>query len=283
MKSTCVLFLPLLAISITAAAQDHLLLSEICVRNNPQEFIEVYNPMSYSVSLENYYLTDLYGDEANHGEFYPYIVFGSILSQDVSDFLVRFPAGSQIQPGQALIVALRGNDFQTSYGYLPDFEIVSTGAVQQMAVPLNGFVGSSAGLSNGGETVTLFYWDSASDLVQDVDYASWSDDLVRRLDKSGISIDGPDPDTNETVYFNDTAVEYQDRISGGPHPAGESFTRVDFSEGSEIFTGGNGITGHDETSENMSLTWGFAESSPGDVVTALQRSTWGELKTIDLN
>jgi len=111
-----------------------------------------------------------------------------VQNQKIFDFLAQFPAGTTIEPGEALIIALNGTDFLATYSFEPDFEIIETGIVIPMQIPANGFIGSSAELANGGGTVTVFYWNSYSDLVQNIDYASWSDDFVRRLDKTGICI-----------------------------------------------------------------------------------------------
>ncbi|MCD4702055.1 MAG: lamin tail domain-containing protein, partial [Candidatus Aegiribacteria sp.] len=254
MKFVFIVLLLIISISI---GQDHILLSEICVRNSPAEFIEIYNPTGAGVLIEDYYLTDLYGRSVSTDEFYPIIVNSPVQNQQIFDFLVQFPAGTVIEPGEALIIALNGTDFLATYSFEPDFEIIETGIGIPMRIPLNGFVGSSAELANGGGTVTVLYWDSYSDLVQDIDYASWSDDYVRRLDKTDICVDGPDTDDIESTYYNDTDPLIQDRISGGPHPNGQSFTRIDFTEGTETLSGGNGLYGHDETSENMSQTWAF--------------------------
>ena len=37
---------------------DHLLLSEIAVRPDSDEFIEIINPTGFTVNLDNYYLSD---------------------------------------------------------------------------------------------------------------------------------------------------------------------------------------------------------------------------------
>ena len=44
---------------------------------------------------------------------------------------------------------------------------------------------------------------------------------------------------------------------------GAAFLRVDGSEGAETATGGNGVTGHDETSEDASNTWAGGIHDPG--------------------
>ena len=102
--------------------QNHVLLSEICVRNSPAEFIEIYNPTGSGVLIEDYFLTDLYGRSVSADEFYPIIVNSPVQNQKIFDFLVQFPAGTIIEPGEALIIALNGTDFLATYSFEPDDE-----------------------------------------------------------------------------------------------------------------------------------------------------------------
>jgi hypothetical protein len=57
------------------------------------------------------------------------------------------------------------------------------------------------------------------------------------------------------VYLADTAPQGQDLADNGVHAFGRTVTRADFTEGTETTSGGNGVFGHDETSENLSVTW----------------------------
>ena len=56
----------------------------------------------------------------------------------------------------------------------------------------------------------------------------------------------------------------QDLISATAHAIGNSWQRDDLTEGTETSIGGNGATGHDETSENLSATWLEAVPTPGE-------------------
>jgi hypothetical protein len=272
---------PLVLLAVTAGfGQSVLLLSEICVRPSAAEFIEIYNFGSTTVPLDDYYLTDLYGDVTKVDEFYPYIVCGAISSQLNTDFLVSFPPGATVAPGEAVTVAMDGDGFLGAYGSAPDYDLIGSGTGTSMEIPANGFVGSNAGLTNGAETVTLFYWDGISDLVLDSDYAQWGTDQTRRVFKNGISLDGPDAGSTPSGYLDETPPDQQDSISPDAHPDGESYQRIDFNEGSEILSGGNGIDGHDETSENLSVTWTTANVGPGSAQTPLSRSTWAEIKAV---
>ncbi len=126
--------------------------------------------------------------------------------------------------------------------------------------------------SNAREVVVLFFWDGASDLVQDVDIVQWSDSgpvfNTVSPNKTGVSVDGPDAGAIASTYLPDTAPQGQELASLGAHGVGNTVTRVNYQEGDETLVGGNGLLGHDETSENLSVTWrtNTAPSigSPGD-------------------
>ena len=154
MKLVYVLCILVSAIAFSDA--DHLLLTELCDTPSDSEFVEIYNPTTSSISLSYVHLTDLYGDSSCVEDFYPQIALGSISYQSSYDFLVKFPFGDEIAPGQVIVIAMSGS----------------------------------------------------------------------------------------------------------------------------AFSGGNGITGHDETSENLSDTWFQATSTPGMAYTSLERDTWGSIKAI---
>jgi len=132
-----------------------------------------------------------------------------------------------------------------------------------MLEAVSGSINNQGGLTNSGEMAVLYYWDGQSDLVQDIDYAVWGD-KVEAVDKSGISIDGPDPDAVISSYLNDTPIAQQISISSAdPHSAGESIQRLSFIENSESQSSGNGITGHDETSEDLATSFQVGNPNPG--------------------
>lgn len=271
-----VFVLCLLVSSLVFSQADHLLLTEICDTPTDGEFVEIYNPTGSTVSLSFVHITDLYGDSSCVDDFYPQIALGPIPSPSSYDFLVKFPYGDEIIAGQVIVIAMSGAAFETEYGIQADYDIWGTGGgATPMAVPSNGFAGSSAGLTNSGETVTLFSYDDVSDsedLCYDIDYAVWGDDPGEFVDKTGITI-------NSSTYLNDTPEGSQDAIYYTGHAYGNTFQRIDIWEGTETPTGGNGITGNDETSENLSATWFEATPTPGTVYTALERETWGSIKS----
>jgi len=266
----------LLVASLAVAAADHLLLTEVCVTPSNAEFMEVYNPTSSAISLDNVHLTDLYGDNTSVEDFYPGLDLGPV-TEVSTDFICMFPSGYSIAAGEYIIVALNGNAFYNEFGFSADFDVrgLGGGAIP-MAFHENGYSGPSAGLTNSDEVVVLFYYDDngdSDDLCYDLDYAMWGNENDRRVDKTGIAIGILD-------YLADTAPASQDAIASTGHGSDYSFQRVDMAEGTESLSGGNGFTGHDETSENLSVTWVTAIATPGGGYTALDRESWGQIKTL---
>ncbi|NTV83447.1 MAG: lamin tail domain-containing protein [Bacteroidales bacterium] len=220
----------LLGLFTFVSAQNHPLISEIQVSPESQEFIEIFNPNPFSLSLDNYYLTD-------YNTYYQLV--NSVFSTASGDFLVKFPAGTTIDSAGVLVMVVDGSVFSGT----ADFELKSNSALPDMT-PL--YLGSSVSLSNQ-EMVMMFFWDGQSDLVSDIDYAGWGS-TSSLTDKSGISIDGPDPDTTPSIYLNDTPVTFQQYFPTAPI-TGQSMARISVSENGETVWNGNGIQGHDETSE----------------------------------
>ena len=239
-------------------AQGHILVTEFVVTPTAGEFIEIYNPTSDSVDLSHHYVTDAVSNNDNN---YVTIVEGDFGVSSSSDFMVKFPDGVKIGPGQHITVAFSGTGFMTEYGVASDFEIErdDAGVTDMDSIS----VGGSAGLSNAGEVIILFYWDGFSDLVKDVDIVVWGDQN-EAVDKTGLSIDGIDADTDASTYADDTPkaeqfiVDAENDGDENPHDSGMSAQRVlDVEDLENWGPGGNGLTGHDETSENTSWKGGI--------------------------
>ena len=240
-----ILFLFLCGVRSPLIAQDHLLLSEITLQLTAAEFIEIHNPTTSAISLSNYYLAD--------NQKYPYVPSGVPLDPDIGDFIVQFPPGASINSGQTIVVALNGAGFESFYAQKADFEINDEDAATPNMVNI---IVNNPSLTNAGEGIALFYWDGVDDVVQDVDLmnAGSPNAVSEIVDKSDIGGYLPDAHTMPLQ-------------ASGPPPAGLSTKRI-LPEGvNEIHSGGNGITGDDETSEDISITWDddYTIPTPGNI------------------
>ncbi len=211
----------------------HLLISELVVTPTAGEFVELYNPTANAIALDDIYLAD-------YPTYYE-VTQGTAPAQN-SDFVVHFPAGSSIPAGGFVVVSMRtATEFNTTFGVYPDFDM---SAADANAPAMVGTIGSNAGLSNNSEMVVVFSWDGSADLVQDLDYVVWG--ATAGVDKTGITV-------GTGTYLADTATSSQ--VAATSPSGGSSLERCDTSEGAETDTGGNGLTGNDETSEDLSATF----------------------------
>ncbi len=219
-------------------AQDHVVISEIVLQPSNAEYIKLYNPTDNAVDLSNYYLTD--GTDPSNQKYYHNLPTGTnFWSGSGSDFIVRFPPGYSIEAQSEIIIAATTTAaYESYYSALPDLSVKDD--------LLNAIDGQNtkgigtAYLDNAAETLVLFYWDGSSATVKDVDYVLWGS-LICAVDKSGVA-----------GYQNDTPVEQQTFTP--THQDGQKLQRIS-DEGSEPSSGGNGITGHNETGENLDGTW----------------------------
>jgi hypothetical protein len=276
-----------LCVAAPAFGQNgHLLVTEFVVTPTNGEFIEIFNPTSATVDLSQYYLTD---DIAPNKIDYVKVVNGAgALSLSIADFLVKFPDGANIAPGETQTIAFMDTAFARTYSKSANYEVTSSNDAVPNMVEISIKPGTGF-LTNGSETIVLFAWDGASDLVQDVDYLVWGNKGTA-VDKSGLAIDGPDADSDVSTYQNDTAVANQSVVNTDndadpdPHDFGDSAQRVTLEVG-ETLTGGNGITGHDETSENLSIAGGswalHAAPTPGSVPDALKQQPTNFVATLN--
>lgn len=261
--------LVLLAGSAWCATADHLLISQFVVKTRTpyttfgSPFIAITNPTGTAIDLSDVYLTDATQVPATG---YPNITFSDPANVNPGggvggDFHARFPDGYLLPAGATLAVALNGSQqYFTAYGRQPDFELFEEAAlpdaVPELRAAFPGAIG--AGLGGGGtnvpalsdisECIVLYAWDGVSDLVQDIDYVIWGTSTSIRTDKTGLSV-------GAGTYLNDTPVAAQIPVASLGPAFGHAFRRVSNDEGTETAAGGNGLTGHDETSENLATTW----------------------------
>ncbi len=244
----------------TAMGQDHLLLSEAVATPTTDEFIEIGNPTDQVIALDDYYLSDDMDYALLPGQF------GDGPAPDVdatNDFIARFPAGATIAPGQIVVIAFNGATFTTTFGFTADYELLAMDAATPDMLPAyDGSIGTAAGLTNSGESATLFFWDGASDLVSDVDMVIIGTPTEANSigNKTGLMVDGPDAGPAPSTYADDAFTMPQQTSDPG---FGVSTKRIAYEDGFEVQNGnGNGITGHDETSEDILSTWDSVYTAP---------------------
>ena len=249
---------------------DHLVISEVAPRgagtgasSDSSEYFEIYNPTAAPVSLDDYYISD----DRNYFR----IVNGPYAIPAVVDFNLRFPPGSMIEPGEVVLIVKSELGFLSSFGGIGGISGFCSTKIFAMDnrvhpptvfTPMIDAAGSSLGTSGvgggdiagptgcltnpsatNGEWIVLYRWNGVSDLVCDVDYASFGDGTISnnpKLDKTGVSIDGPDPGTDVSAYSSDTPATLQSNLGEFSLLAKpNTYQRVDGEVG-EILSGGNG-------------------------------------------
>ena len=238
------------ALSVLLAESNHIIFSKIVIAPDNAEKIAIYNPTDDPINLSNYYLSD--AEYSIQGKNYYNLPEGeNYWSGFSSDFFVRFP-NLEINPGETLEIGLHDQiSFNNYYSYSPDLTLQS----DMLSVPDGeDTIGSGSDLlGDSYEVLILFYWDNSSALIQDVDYFYWGDNL-------GLSYYGIDK-TGYSTYYDDTPFEIQAQNILEAHNEGEVFIRKSTNENGESnpidIEGfiGNGITGHDETSEVFIDSW----------------------------
>jgi len=243
----------LLASAVTFGQVDHIIFSEVVLTPSEGEYIEITNPTAGDIDLSDYYLTDA-TDNVSGKAYYKLPSGTDYWSGSGSDFICRFPAGYLLEAGASIKVSLRDNDsYAGTFGESPDLSLDDEMLDAVEGINTRGST-TAPKLGNVNETLVLFYWDGSSSTVKDVDYLLWGDNSFA-IDKSGLS-----------GYQSDTPALSQSYMS--IHTTNEKLIRAaTSSEGTEAEAGGNGITGHDETSEPLSETWVIASliSSKPDI------------------
>ena len=231
----------LLSFSVAFGQADHIIISTVVLTPSDGEYVEITNPTGDDIDLSDYYISD--ATDNTSGKVYYKLPSGTdYWSGSGSDFICRFPTGYSLAAGTSIKVSLRDNDsYVSTYGDSADLALDNEMLDALEGVSTKGTSGL-AKLSNVSETLVLFYWDGSSSIVKDVDYLLWGDNSFA-IDKSDVS-----------GYQLDTPVLSQSYMPS--HATNEKLIRATISnEGTEALTGGNGITGHDETSEPLSETW----------------------------
>ena len=219
---------------------DHLVFSEVVLTPSDGEYVKITNPTENDIDMSDYYLTDATDGSGN--AYYNLPTGSGYWSGSGFDFICRFPGGYSLAAGASIKISLRDNEsYVNTYGESADLSLN-----EDLLDAINGSStkgnASTPKLDNTSETLVLFYWDGTSAMVKDVDYLLWGGNSYG-IDKSTV-----------TGYQSDTPVSSQSFMP--VHATNEKLIRAENGgEGSESQSSGNGITGHDETSEPLSDTW----------------------------
>ena len=245
-------------------AGDHLMISELGAEPNTNEFLEIWNPTASPIDLSDYYLSD----NSSYTSIAAGTAWTPVSTHPETDFLARFPAGLMIGANEYLVIALN-DGFESVHGGCPDLVANDTetpvdcggGSVPAMRIPTNGGVAAlttGGRLSNDREMVVLFTWNgTVGDPLEDADYLTWGTAFEdgSRADKSAVS-----------GYSADTAPAIQMPAPAPDYAAPDGYRSIERCSGEvgETTSGGNGIGGHDETSENLGVSFVVATTpTPG--------------------
>ena len=241
----------LISFSLKAEEADHIIFSKITITPNQAEMVAIYNPTSATIDLSNYYLSDAeYSVLGKH--YYNLPTSTDYWSGFGSDFIVKFKDTDEIEPGETKYISLAGTgDFESYYGFLPD--LIMQNDMLSAIDGQNSISNQANLLGDNYEVLILFYWDgNPNSLVQDVDYFYWGNPQglpLYGVNKTGIS-----------NYAADTDFSIQEQNILALHTDGYTYKRVSLTEeigelGPANSITGNGITLHDETSENFTVSW----------------------------
>ncbi len=235
-------------------AAGHLLINEISVTPEGGEFIEIFNPTNGDIDLTDYYLSDnsTYVNVASGKAWEP------ITNNAGTDFLARFPANAVIVAGGYRVIATDPG-YEMQYLGCPDYflgmDALPCGGANipmMVATELDSITNMS-NLSNMREMLVLFTWSgNINDVLKDVDYVTWGAtfEAGTRVDKTAVA-----------GYKPDTAPDLQ---KAAPAPGTLQSIERCAGEVGEKTTGGNGVSGHDETSEDLGASFKVTSSAtPG--------------------
>ena len=225
------------------ASADHLILTRVVTQGGPvlspnaAESFSIYNPTDSLIDLTNYYICD---DE----DYYKMQTEGNLSPSNIANgFIAQFPIRN-IDSGDTLTIVL-DSSFEEFYGseFTPDLLLYGSETNSMIETENGSFGGGSGKFNDSAEILILFYWDGyPSSPIKDVDYFIWGSSQ-NAIDKTGISGYKNDTPIENQLYFEEIANEYY------------AYSRIGVEEIGELETGGNGVTGHDETSENFRVSW----------------------------
>ncbi|MCO5171392.1 MAG: lamin tail domain-containing protein [Planctomycetes bacterium] len=275
---------PLTGDAVTLGIGTHLLISEVNYIT-VGEFIEIFNPTPETIALDDYYLSDFTQDVAagvTRTQFYYLLPTGQNFGPNANDFVVRFPAGATIAPGEFQVIAVDMNPNNGFSNFFPNvtptygLRNVVAPAQQMRIFQLGAWVagnvpGNGELLTNNGEVLFLFTWNAQAQpptsLITDVDMVAWGNTgdgtptgNQGNVEKSGVTVNG-ETYAQETPLATQDARRLRPAVGGG---SGLSMQRQNYIEAGEVQNGtANGTNGQDETSEDWNANFNHATPTPG--------------------
>ncbi len=242
LKTNYIIFLMALPVLLLSEPADHLIFKRIALSPKEAEMVVIHNPTDQDVNLSNYYLTD--ATKPADGKYYYNLPTGEdYWSNSISDFIARFP-DTTLAAGGDLVLGLHNRSYYEDY-YDASPDLVLFGDMldaeegeQTISISDNFY---TVEMLQSPEVLILFYWDGSSSLVKDVDYFLWGNTSYGVSKPASLG------------YLPDTPVDEQYFMPAiGEHMI---YFRTSLGEIDEFAASGNGITGHDETSENFEAGW----------------------------
>ena len=226
-----------------------LTLNTLYLNNNNEIWLNtniIFKNLNFNIAGTTLINSDLEDDFVFEKEFW---------SKNYNDFFIQFPENSTIMPGETQIISMHMDSiFHDYYYYYPDYNIHElTTKETESFLGGNSTIDYLEDSGNNGESLILFYWDGVSNLVKDVDYFLWGSRSFA-IDKTNLENYNSDQPSDFQSFLDNTINHY-------------SYNRIVDSnnyccnETGETDNEGNGITGHNEMSENFEDGW-FVEFNP---------------------
>lgn len=179
---------------------DHLLISEVmidpAVTEPNGEWIEIYNPASTTIDLSQYKI----GDEEQGG------------CTEYCEGMMRFPEGSNIAPGQVIVVACQAITFQLVYNQPPDYEMQNSDDNVPDLLPYLPWTNGEVRLENSGEEIILL-----GDNDQIIDMVCYSNSDYCGVEFQVIQVaEGHSIERRPANLDTDTSADWIDQVSPNP-------------------------------------------------------------------
>lgn len=150
----------------------------------------------------------------NAGGSYTYLFGLKIGDEETpggSEGMMQFPEGTGINSGEVIVVANRGDDFQSVHGFLPTYELVETLGEVPNLVKYNAWANGSVYLNNDGDELLLLGPDDSI-----LDSVSWGSSNWAFDPAVGDVSEGHSIERNPAFQDSDRADDWVDQKEPQP-------------------------------------------------------------------